>query len=316
VALLAGHLPPAGSPAREAWHREAAPRTPGLPDPDTVERVAAVWSRLVSRPARERAALLAGTIRDEAERGAFAWTAVPQLALPLGGGIPAALRGELHLAGDPAAVAATLHALRTALLEDRALTDQAAALRLTPGVLEELVRSAHRLHVLTLRQERREIERRAAEEAARVQAAEAVRLARGRVRPPAPHSDTLRRWLLRISEDLLVELARAARGPAGALALRAAMRGAGVSFPDPAGTVAQAVVWYLEERVPRVLDTPAFLVRGDGLFRTPAAPAGRSPADSPDRGEAVQPRTAARRVAEELEQALRSVAGGPAPRAA
>jgi hypothetical protein len=315
VALLARHLPSAGSPAREAWRREASPRTPGLPDPDTVVQIATVWSRLVGRPARERAALLSGTIREQAERGAPSWTAVPSLALPLGGGCSAALRGELHLAGDPAAVAATLHALRTALLEDHALAAQATVLGLTPGVLSELIGSAHRLHVLTLRQERQAIEARAAEEAARVQTAEAVRLARGRGRRPPPHSTVLRRWLLSISEDLLIELARAARGPAGALTLRAAMRGAGVSFPDPAGTVAQAVAWYLEERVPRVLDMPTFLVRGDGLFRTPAAPDRKPPANVPFRTGAVQPRTAAREIAEEMEHALRSV-HGRAPRAA
>jgi hypothetical protein len=315
MALLAGHLPRAGTAAWHAWQSEASPRTPRLPDPDTVVQIAAAWSRLVGRSARERAALLAETIRDHAARGAPPWTAAPQLALPLGGGFPAALRGELHLAGDPAAAAATLHALRTALMEDGALATEAAALGLTPGVLGELIGAAHRLHVLTLRRERQAIEEQAAEEAARVQAAEAVRIARRRARRPPPHTAALRQWLLSVPEDLLVELARAARGPAGALTLRAAMEGAGVAFPDPAGTIAQAVGWYLEERVPRVLDTPTFLVRGDGLFRTPPAPDGEPPAERGLRSESVQPRAAARIVAEEMEEALRSM-GGRAPRAA
>jgi hypothetical protein len=315
VALLAGHLPRAGTPARDAWQREASPRTPGLPDPGTVILVASVWSRLVGRGPKERAALLAATIRDEAARGATAWTAVPQLALPLGGGFPAALRGEFHLAGDPAAAAATLHALWR-VLEDGALAARAAALGLTPGVLAELIGSAHRLHVLTLGGERRAIEARADEEAERIRAADRVRLARGRGRRPPPHSAALRQWLLRVSEDLLVELARAARGPAGALTLRSAMQAAGVRLPDPAGTVARAVTWYLEERAPRVLDSPSFLVRGDGLFRTPPAPEAGPPPAAADEGGAVQSRTAAREIAAEMERAFRSAAGDTASRAA
>ncbi len=265
LALLAGHLPPPGSPARDAWQRAASPATPGLPDPGTVTEVAAVWSRLVGRTARERAALLAAAIREEAGRGSRAWAQVPRLALPLGGAVPDALRGELSAAGDPVAIAATLHALGELLADDPALAARAAALGLSAEVLAGLSRSAHAFHVHTLRLERRECEAEAASEGARVRAAAAVRLGRGRVRPPPPHSPALRRWLLAVSEDLLLELARAARGPAGALALRAAMRGAGVAFPDPPGTVAQACLWYLEERVPAVLDPEAFPVRGDGL---------------------------------------------------
>ncbi|HEU4456424.1 MAG TPA: DUF6166 domain-containing protein [Longimicrobium sp.] len=299
LAMLAGHLPRPGTPAREAWHRLASPRTPGLPDPDTVATVAGVWSRLVGRPAAARAALLAQAIRQHAAGGATAWDGVPHLALPLGAGFPAAARGEPHLAGDPAAAAATLHALRAAVRGDRALADAAAALGLTADVLGELTRSAHRLHAATLRDERRAVERDAADEAERVHAAEAVRLPRGRSQPPPPHSDALRRWVLAVSEELLVELARAARGPGGPLVLRAALDAAGTVFPDPPGTVAQAITWYLEERAPRLLDLPSFLVRGDGLFRTPAAgDPGRTP---PGAGP---------------EHALRSFPGGRAPRAA
>lgn len=271
LAMLAGHLPRPGTPAREAWHRLASPRTPGLPDPDTILAVAGVWSRLVGRSAEQRAALLAQAAREHAAGGATAWERVPPLALPLGAGFPEAARGEPHLAGDPAAAAATLHALRSMVLGDRALADDAAALGLTACVVDELVRSAHRLHVATLREERRAVERAAADEADRVHAAEAVRLPRGRSQPPPPHSDVLRRWVLAVSVEFLVELARAARGPGGPLVLRAALDAAGTAFPDPPGTVAQAVRWYLEERVPRVLDLPSFLVRGDGLFRTPVA---------------------------------------------
>lgn len=299
LAMLAGHLPRPGAPAREAWHRLASPRTPGLPDPDTVAMVAGVWSRLVGRPAAARAALLAETIRQHAAGGATAWDRVPHLALPLGAGFPGAERGEPHLAGDPAAAAATLHALRRMVRGDRALADDAAALGLTPAVLGELIRSAHRLHAAALRDERRAVERAAADEAERVQAAAAVRLPRGRSQPPPPHSDALRRWVLAVSEELLAELARAARGPGGPLVLRAALDAAGTAFPDPPGTVAQAITWYLEERAPRLLDLPSFLVRGDGLFRTPAAgdPSRNSPGAGP-------------------EQALRSFPGGRAPRAA
>lgn len=306
VAMLAGHLPRAGTPARDAWQREASPRTPGLPDPGTVVLVAAVWSRHVGRRPRERAALLATTIREEAACGRTAWTAVPQLALPLGGGFPEALRGELHLAGDPAAAAATLHALRAAVMEDSVLAAAAAALGLTPAVIAERIGSAHRLHVLTLGEERRAIEARADAEAERIRAAEAVRLARGRGRPPPPHSAALRQWLLAVPEDLLAELARAARGPAGALTLRAAMRAAGVRLPDPAGTVARAVTWYLAERAPRVLDTPSFLVRGDGLFRTPPAAEATPARPAAEEGGRVQPRAAAREIAAEMERAFRS----------
>ena len=299
LAVLAGHLPRPGTPGWEAWHRLASPRTPGLPDPETALAVAGVWSRLVGRSAAARAAALAETIRQHAAAGATAWDRVPHLALPLGAGFPEAERGEPHLAGDPAAAAATLHALRAAVLGDRALADDAAALGLTAHVLGELIRSAHRLHVATLREERRAVERAAADEAERVQAAETVRLPRGRSQPPPPHSDALRRWVLAVSEELLVELARAARGPGGPLVLRAALDAAGPAFPDPPGTVAQADQWYLEERVPRVLDLPSFLVRGDGLFRTPAA------------GDAARTPPAAG-----TEHALRSRPGGRAPRAA
>lgn len=270
LALLAGHLPPAGSAAREAWRTAAAPITPGLPDPDSITAVAAVWSRLVGRAAAERAGILAEAIRSGAP-SSREWRTVPLLAYPLGGGIPSIHRSEICIAGDPLQAAATLHALSAAIDVDPGLRTDAESIGLSTATIAECTRAAHALHVGHLRTARREAESQAAANMQRVQAAEAARLPRGRSQPPPPASDALRRWALEAPLPLLMELARTGRGPDGPLALRGALHACGIVFPDPAGTVAATLTWYTEERNPAVLDAPTFLIRADGLPHTPGS---------------------------------------------
>ncbi|HWK88854.1 MAG TPA: DUF6166 domain-containing protein [Longimicrobium sp.] len=273
LAALARRLPPTGSAARRAWDEAASPRTPCLPDPATVLSIAGIWDRLAARSPAERAVLLGELMVEHAAAGGTAWSDLPMLALPLGAGFQDALRGDAHLAGDPVAATATLRALQARMLADTWISAAAAALGLTGDVIAAQIRAAHRLHTSTLRDTRRAMETAAAAAREYVMAAEAARLPRGRSRTPPPSSEPLRRWILAAPEGLLKVLARAARGPAGPLTVRAALRGSSLTFPDPPGTVAQAIAWYLEERAPWVLDLPTFIGRGDGLVSGPNEPA-------------------------------------------
>jgi hypothetical protein len=290
LALIAGRLPPEGSPSRDTWRRIASPVTPGLPEPDTIAAVASVWSRLVGRPATERAEIMASAIRANAGAAGLDWRSVPVLSFVAGSGDPGVTQRNLCLAGDPVAASATLHALTAALNADAGLRGAATRIGLSLDTVAECRRAAHAAHSDYLRGERRNAESGASEEMQRVQAAEAARLPRGRSRRPPPASDTLRRWALTSPLALVTELARAGRGSAGPPALRAALEACGISFPDPAGTVAATLTWYAEERNPAALDAPVFLIRGDGLARTPEL--GHTGAATTDRGCVTAPHTA------------------------
>ena len=264
LALLARFGPRPGTPAHVEWGHRASPVTPGLPDPASLNAITGVWSKLVGRSAAKRAAIVAECIRNHAGTGAE-WTSVPLLAFPLGAGFRGASDAEAHLVGDPVAIAGTVAALTRETDRDASLARGAAVLGLTGSTLHDLARIAHEVHVTAFRNERRAVEQQAYEDGERVLAAERARLPRGRSPRPPPSSTELRRWILSAPLDLLRELARAARGPAGPLTLRAAMQQAGLAFPDPAGTIGQTVAWYLEERAPALLDMPTFLVRADGM---------------------------------------------------
>lgn len=266
--LLADMLPPPGSPEREAWRQAAAPLTPGLPAPATIAAVGDAWSRLVGLGAPERARALARVIRSRSGT-CDSWRTVPQLAFALGAGDSHVTGGIACLAGDPVMAVATLRALEEAVAGDAGLREDAARLGLTASGIAECARAAHALHAEHLRAARRAAEDDAAAEMERVRAAQAMRLPRGRSQRPPPASDTLRDWALDAPLPLLMQLVRAARGPAGPLQLRAVLHACGVVFPDPPGTVAATLAWTLEEGAPRTLDAPTFLIRGDGLPHTP-----------------------------------------------
>ncbi|HEU4881860.1 MAG TPA: DUF6166 domain-containing protein [Longimicrobium sp.] len=268
LGLLAGMLPPPGSPGRESWRQAAAPATPGLPAPAAVAAVREVWSRLVGLGAPERARALAEIIRDRSGT-CDSWRLIPQLAYALGAGDSQVTGGISCLAGDPVMAVATLRALEEATAANASLREDAARLGLTHSGIAECTRHAHALHVDHLRAARRAAEDDAAAEMERVRAAEAMRLPRGRSHRPPPASETLRDWALDAPLPLLMQLVRAARGPAGPLQLRAVLHASEVVFPDPPGTVAATLAWTLEEGAPRMLDAPAFLIRGDGLPHTP-----------------------------------------------
>lgn len=265
MAILASLAPRPGSPAYREWSRRASPATPGLPDPDTLRAVAAVWSKLVGKSAPERGAIVAECIHEHAASNTD-WASIPLLAFALGAGFSSASEDGAQLAGDPVAIAGTTAALSRAMQGDASLTGAAASTGITAETLEDLIRTAHERHVDDLRDERRAVEKEAAEVTERVLAANRARLPRGRSPRPPPSSDELRRWVLAAPIALLTEVVRAAAGPAGPLTLRAAMREAGLAFPDPAGTIGQTVAWYLEERAPALLDMPTFLVRGEGMI--------------------------------------------------
>jgi hypothetical protein len=275
LAALADILPTPGSLLRQAWSREASPVTSGLPGPETIEAVARAWRVAGNKAPRERADVVAAEIGYEAESRPGRWTSVPLLSLALGAGCESAYRGEAYLAGDPVSTTGTLRALAKRMADDPGLASAAARLGLTGDTLADRRRAAAELHAWTLRAERRRLECGAAHALERVHAAAAARLPRGRSPAPAPSSAALRGWVLAASVHVVLEMARGARGPAGALTLRAALAGAGLHFPDPPETVAQTVAWYLEERAPSVMDLPSFPARADGLFRTgPAQVAG------------------------------------------
>lgn len=270
LALLADLLPPPGTPAREAWRQAAAPLTPGLPSPAAVAAVAEAWSQLVGLRPPERARMLAGTIRSRAATCAD-WRAIPHLAFALAPGDPSITGGTACLAGDPVTAAATLRALARLIADDTDLRVDAARLGLTASTLANCTRAAHALHVEALRATRRSAEADGAAEFERVRAAEAMRLPRGRSHRPPPASEALRRWALDAPLPLVMELVRASRGCGGPLQLQAVLHACEVVFPDPPGTVAASLTWMLEEGAPRILDTPAYVVRGDGLPETPAS---------------------------------------------
>jgi hypothetical protein len=269
LALLALNGPETGTPAWRRWREVASPTTAGLPDPVETAAVAAVWSRLVGKPPAARAAIVAEAIRSHAGMP-VRWDAVPVIGFALG----SALRGDPGqmpcVVGDPVAIAANITALTQMLASEPERADEAASLALHPATLEEQFRAAHAFHLGTLREERRAVEKAAADDGERILAAERARLPRTRSPRPPPASPELKRWILAAPVPLLKELARAARGPAGALTLRAAMHSAGLVFPDPAGTVCACIPWYLEERAPGLLDLPSFLIRSDGLCTAPA----------------------------------------------
>jgi hypothetical protein len=272
VAALARMIPHGEGRWRREWHEVASPVTPGLPDPETIATIQELHLRLGGRPAAERAELVAASIRARAGSAGARWQDVPSIALPLGAGFPDAFRGDPHLAGDPVAAAATLHALRSLIARDPSLAAAAEGLGLTPPVIAGQIRAAHQLHVCTLRDERRSADAAASAEGEYVRAAEAARLPRTRSRRPPHASSALVRWALAAPEATLEELAWLAAGPGGPVYVGHVLEQCGIRLPDPPGTVAQALRWYLEERVPRLLDLPSFLGRGDGLFQTPAAP--------------------------------------------
>jgi len=266
LAELATHIPEPNTPAERAWHGAASPYTPGLPDPATVRTVATVVRLIAGQPAQQRAELLADTIRTEAERIPNAhWRNVPALAVSLGAEIESAYRGEACLAGDPVHVAATAAALGRAFTASPELAEAATRLALNAHGLSDRIAAANHLHLSTLRDRRRAIERAAQIRDSYLAAAEAARLPRSRSNPPPPTSLELRRWVLAVPSDVLVDLARYGRTAAGPPAVAEAMRDAGLCFPDPPGTIATTLRWYLEERMPRMLDMPSFPFRGDGL---------------------------------------------------
>lgn len=264
VARLADRLPPVGSPGDVAWHRLAAPLTPGLPDPDRVRRVADAWSPLARVPAPHRPAVVLDTVRASPGGECHCWTSVPLLALALGADLGHGLEGEDHRRGDPLLAAAAIHAIRAAIAGDAATREAATRLGLAPDVLRVQAEFAHAAHVRDLRLVRQRIERAAAAEGDYALAAGGARLSRSRSHPPPPSSPALREWVTSAPLEALEHALFVAHGPGGAMSLPAALRGAGRAFRDPPGTIAHTIAWYLEERAPARLDLPAFPGRCDG----------------------------------------------------
>lgn len=264
VALLADRLPPVGSPGDIAWHRLAAPLTPGLPDPERVRRVADAWRPLASVPAPHRHAVVLDTLRANHGGDCPGWTSIPLLALALGADLGSGLEGEDHLRGDPLLAAAAIHAIRAAVATDAATREAATRLGLAPEVLRVQAELAHAAHMRDLRLVRRRIERTAAMEGDYALAAEGARLSRSRSHPPPPSSPALREWITTAPLDVLEHALSTAHGPCGAVSLPDALRRTGRDFQDPPGTIAQAIAWYLEERAPQRLDLHAFPGRCDG----------------------------------------------------
>jgi len=270
LALLAAELRAACRAVRESWSRSASPVTPGLPSPEAASEIAATWSCLVGKTPADRTRVLVAAIHAAALASAGSWQGIPLLACTLGGSD----RGDRCLAGDPVVAVATLQSLASEFEADPALRTAGAQLGLTPEAIAECRVRAHDLHVDDLREVRRSAEQTAAAESQRVQAAYTTRLPRGRSQRPPPTSATLRRWAVGAPLPLLREQARLARTPGGPLALRSVLLACGMVFPDPPGTVAAALCWYLEERDPSILDPGVFPIRGDGLLPAPTARAG------------------------------------------
>lgn len=270
LAALVDLLPPEGSAPEAEWDAHALGA--GLPHAAAVRGAAEAAAALGPNTApRERAARLAGIVRQEASGRALPWTGLPALSYGFGGALSGGIQGALGL--DPVWVASTLYAFRAAAAEDPSLAAAAARLGLDEAALRDLQDEALSVQLGHVRREAEELDREASRAREYASIARQRREPRRRAPAPPPTSGALRRWLLGIPVDLLTDLARVLHADgSGVAALGQALDSYGVPFPDPLGSIARAVAWYAEERAPHLLDqAPAFTSRGDGLTGIPPA---------------------------------------------
>lgn len=254
LAHLSALLDAEASRTTAQWDR-IVPFHPGLPKVGAVHQVAAIHR--------------ASSALNPAERASFAvrWLqegSSPAAELLLGGWADLPYSGQ---AGDLVETVATLAALLTHVRAEGEVPGWAE------GGIRERIEALRELHLTGVSTAVSEVVRGAEERTRYAAHAEAYREPRGRAPFPAEATEPLRRFVLATPLETLLAWRRALQMDGPDEALRRIQEGGGVPADvyDPAPLILAAVAWFAEERMPPILDRPAFPARGDALYRTPPA---------------------------------------------